>query len=94
MATIERKKSHTLGKEKARAFAEELANKLKERFELDWAWSGDTLKFEAKSGVAKGVKGFVAVLDTLITVEVDLPLMLRPLKGTVEGKIDERLASV
>ena len=94
MAAIEITKPHTLGKDKARTVAEEIAGKMKERFELDWAWAGDSLNFEAKQGVAKGVKGTVAVTDTNISVTVDLPFMLRPLKGTIEGKINERLSTV
>jgi putative polyhydroxyalkanoate system protein len=94
MATIEMEKRHTIGKEEARKKAEELADRMKEKIGIEWAWSGDTIKFEAKSGAAKGAKGNVAVTDTNIRVEVDLPFMLRPLKGMVEGKIKEKLDTI
>ncbi len=91
MATIEMEKAHGIGKDGARAKAEELADKMKEKLGIEWAWSGDSIRFEAKGGAAKGAKGTVQVSDSKIRVEVDLPLMLRPLKGMVEGKIKEKL---
>jgi putative polyhydroxyalkanoate system protein len=91
MATIEMEKKHALGKDEARKKAEELADKMKEKLGITWAWSGDRINFEAKSGAAKGSKGFVNVSDSAIRVEVDLPFMLRPLKGMVESKIKEKL---
>lgn len=94
MATIEMEKRHTLSKDEARKKAEDLADKMKEKIGIEWAWSGDTIKFEAKSGAAKGAKGKVDVTDSLIRIEVDLPFMLRPLKGMVESKIKEKLDAI
>lgn len=91
MATIEMEKPHNIGKDGARQKAEELADRMKEKLGIEWAWAGDAIRFEAKGGAAKGAKGKVEVSDTKIRVEVDLPLMLRPLKGMVEGKIKEKL---
>jgi putative polyhydroxyalkanoate system protein len=91
MATIEMERRHTLGKEAARTKAEELADRMKEKIGIEWAWVGDSIKFESKSGAAKGAKGKVDVTDTSIRVEVDLPFMLRPLKGMVESRIREKL---
>ena len=94
MATIEMEKKHNLGKDEAKKKAEELADKMKEKLGITWEWSGDRINFEAKSGAAKGSKGHVAVTDSAIRVEVDLPFMLRPLKGMVEGKIKEKLDTI
>ena len=94
MATIEMERKHALSKEDARKKAEELADKMKEKLGIEWAWVGDSIKFEAKSGAAKGSKGKVDVTDSLIRVEVDLPFMLRPLKGMVESKIKEKLDQI
>jgi len=91
MATIEMEKPHSIGKDGARKKAEELADRMKEKIGIEWAWAGDSIKFEAKSGAAKGAKGRVDVTDSKIRVEVDLPLMLRPLKGMVESRIKEKL---
>jgi putative polyhydroxyalkanoate system protein len=94
MATIEMERRHSLGKEAARKKAEELADKMKEKLGIEWSWVGDNIRFEARSGAAKGAKGIVAVSDVVIRVEVDLPFMLRPLKGMVESKIKEKLDAI
>jgi putative polyhydroxyalkanoate system protein len=94
MATIELSKNHSLGKDAARKKAEELADKMKEKLGIEWAWAGDAIQFHAPSGAAKGAKGKVDVTDSAIRVEVDLPFMLRPLKGMVESKIKEKLDSL
>ncbi|GAC1543748.1 MAG: polyhydroxyalkanoic acid system family protein [Polyangiales bacterium] len=94
MATIEQRKSHNLGKEAARKKAEELADQLKTKLSIEWAWRGDTIEFEAKSGAAKGTKGTVDVTDTEIVVKIDLPFMLRPLKGMVESRVKEKLDAI
>jgi len=94
MATIEMKKVHTVGKEEARKKAEELADKMREKIGIEWKWNGDSITFEAKGGAAKGAKGHVDVTDREIAVYVDLPFLLRPLKGMVEGKIREKLDTI
>lgn len=91
MATIEQRKSHSFPKEEARKKAEGLANELKAKLELDWAWRGDTIDFEGKSGKAKGVKGTVDVSDEEILVKIDLPLLLRAFKGMIESRVKEKL---
>ena len=94
MATIEMSKGHALGKDEAKKKAEELADKMKEKLGIQWAWAGDSIKFDAPAGVAKGAKGKVDVTDSQIRIEVDLPLMLRPMKGMVESKIKEKLDAI
>jgi len=94
MATIEMTKNHTLGNDGARAKAEELAKSLQAKLDLEWSWAGDAINFKSKGGAAKGTTGRVKVSASSISVEVDLPLMLRPLKGMVEGKIKEKLDAI
>ena len=91
MATIEISRSHKLSKEDARKKAEELAKSMETKLGLSWRWSGDTIRFEAPSGAAKGTKGNVHVTDDSVKVSVDLPFMLRVMKGTIENKIHEKL---
>jgi len=93
MATIEIVKPHSLDRAAARTKAEEFANRLKDKLSLEWEWSGDKVLFEAKGGMAKGAKGSIVLEDGRVTVNVDLPLMLRPMKGMVESKIREKLDS-
>jgi len=91
MSTIDISKSHTLSKDDARKKAEELARSMEAKIGIEWKWEGDAISFNAPSGVAKGAKGHVEVTDKVVRVTVDLPLMLRVMKGTIESKINEKL---
>ena len=91
MSTIDISRNHTLSKEDARTKAEELARSMEQKIGIEWKWDGDSIEFHASSGVAKGTKGHVEVTDKVVRVTVDLPLMLRVMKGTIEGKIHEKL---
>ncbi len=94
MATIDVRRNHTLSKEEARKRAEALAASMQTRFDLDWRWDGDRIVFEAPRGAAKGTKGSVEVSDREVRVQIDLPLLLRVMKGTVESKVQEKLGQV
>jgi putative polyhydroxyalkanoate system protein len=91
MATIDVRRAHTLSKEEARKRAEDFARNMQQRFELDWRWEGDRIVFEAPRGAAKGTRGSVDVGDKDVRVQIDLPFLLRMLKGTVESKVHEKL---
>lgn len=91
MATIDIKRNHTLGIETAKKTAENLADGMKEKLGIVWRWSGNDIKFDAPSGMAKGASGVVSVTESTIRVEIDLPFLLRPMKGTVEDKVNEKL---
>ncbi len=91
MSTIDIKRAHTLAKDEAKKRAEELAKTLESRFNLEWRWEGDAIRFDAPSGAAKGTKGEVSVGDSEVRVQIDLPFLLRMLKGTVEQKVQEKL---
>lgn len=91
MSTIDVRRGHTLPKEEARKRAEQLASSMQQRFELDWKWDGDRIVFDAPRGAAKGTKGTVDVGEKEVRVQIDLPFLLRMLKGTVETKVNEKL---
>ena len=91
MSTIDVKRSHSLPKEEARKRAEDLARTMAEKFNLDWKWQGDSILFDAPRGAAKGTKGEVSVTDKEVRVQIDLPFLLRVMKGTVESKVNEKL---
>jgi putative polyhydroxyalkanoate system protein len=91
MATIDIRRSHTLEKDEAKKRAEELARSMEQKLGIRWHWEGDRIRFDAPSGTAKGATGAVSVDLTQVRVEVDLPFLLRAFKGTVEGKIVEKL---
>ncbi|MBV9947711.1 MAG: polyhydroxyalkanoic acid system family protein [Myxococcales bacterium] len=94
MATIDVRRSHTLPKEEAKKRAEDLARSMQQRLDLEWRWEGDRILFEAPRGAAKGTKGTVDVDDKEVRVLIDLPLLLRVMKGTVESKVQEKLGQV
>ena len=91
MSTIDVRRGHALAKEEARKRAEQLATSMQQKFELDWRWEGDRILFDAPRGAAKGTKGSVEVGDKEVRVQIDLPFLLRMLKGTVETKVNEKL---
>jgi putative polyhydroxyalkanoate system protein len=94
MATIDVSRSHSLPKEEAKKRAESLAQSMQQKLDLDWRWDGDRILFDASRGPAKGTKGTVDVGDTAVRVQIDLPLLLRMMKGTVESKVSEKLAQL
>ena len=91
MATIDIKRSHTLGLDTAKQRAEKLADGMKDKLGIVWRWDGNVIRFDAPSGMAKGANGTVTVDPGFIRVEIDLPFMLRAVKGTVESKVNEKL---
>jgi putative polyhydroxyalkanoate system protein len=94
MATIDVSRSHKLSKDEAKKRAESLADSMKQKLDLDWRWDGDRILFDASRGPAKGTKGSVDVGDTEVRVQIDLPFLLRVMKGTVESKVSEKLAQL
>jgi putative polyhydroxyalkanoate system protein len=91
MATIDIRRAHTLDPEEAKRRAEQLAKGMQEKLGIRWRWEGNQIKFDAPSGAAKGATGQVSVDASNVRVEVDLPFLLRAVKGMVEGKINEKL---
>jgi putative polyhydroxyalkanoate system protein len=91
MATIDVRRNHALSKDEAKRRAEDLAKSMQQKLDLEWRWEGDRIVFEAPRGAAKGTKGTVDVSDQDVRVQIDLPLMMRMLKGTVESRVSEKL---
>ncbi len=86
MATIDIRRSHSLGKDRAREAAEGIAKRLEHKLAVKYRWEGDDLRFERT-----GAKGRIHVSDDAVRVEVDLGMMLRPMKGKVEQKVHQYL---
>lgn len=84
MAQIELKKSHALGAEKARGQIELLAQRLAERLGGSWRWQGERAVCEAR-----GAKACVAYDAETISIEVDLPFVMRPMRKVLEAKIED-----
>ncbi|MBN2992926.1 polyhydroxyalkanoic acid system family protein [Pseudomonas cedrina subsp. fulgida] len=86
MARITVERAHNLGKEAARAKAEQLASKLQERYGLESSWSGDTLNLRRS-----GVKGSVLVADDSLRIDVELGLLMSAMSGTIKAEIEKAL---
>jgi putative polyhydroxyalkanoate system protein len=91
MATIDVRRNHALSKDEAKRRAEDLAKTMQQKLDLEWRWEGDRIVFEAPRGAAKGTKGTVDVSDQDVRVQIDLPFLMRVMKGTVESKVSEKL---
>ncbi len=91
MATIDMRRTHTMTIPDAKLRAESLARSMEIKLGMRWKWEGDTIRFDAPSGSAKGVRGEVGVSANEVRVQIDLPLLLRALKGTIEGKVKTKL---
>ncbi|MBC7988908.1 MAG: polyhydroxyalkanoic acid system family protein [Luteimonas sp.] len=91
MPGIDIRHSHSLPAAKARKAIEEVAEKLAERFGVDYEWDGDTLNF-ARSGV----DGKIALEPKQLHVTAQLGFLLSALKGPIENEIrrvlDERFS--
>jgi len=96
MATIDIRRSHTLDKDEAKRRAEALAKGMEDKLGIRWHWEGDRIRFDVPAGAAKGASGTVTVSEDPkdVRVEVDLPFLLRPAKGTVESKISQKLDEI
>ena len=94
MSTIDISRSHKLPLDTAKQKAEELARSMETKLGMKWSWAGDKIHFEAPSGAAKGTKGDVHVSGDAVRVTVDLPFMLKMMKGTIESKIHEKLDQI
>jgi putative polyhydroxyalkanoate system protein len=91
MATIDIRRPHTLGKDVARQKAESLAKGMETKLGIRWRWEGDKITFDAPSGAAKGATGSVGVTERDVSVAIDLPFLLRAVKGTIENRVNEEL---
>jgi putative polyhydroxyalkanoate system protein len=91
VATIDIRRPHAVGKDVAKQKAEELAKGLEAKLGIRWSWAGDAIKFDVPSGAAKGASGTVNVDASTVHVQIDLPFLLRAIKGTVESKVNKKL---
>jgi putative polyhydroxyalkanoate system protein len=91
MATIDIRRNHGIGMEEAKKKSESFAKSMEDKLGIRWRWEGDRIKFDAPGGMAKGATGTVTVDGSSVRVEIDLPFLLRAMKGTVEGKVTQKL---
>jgi putative polyhydroxyalkanoate system protein len=85
MAAIDITRNHTLGKAAVKEKVNQVIERIKGETGLQGAWNGDVFK------ITKPADGSFTITDTTVHVVVDLPFMLRPLKGKVEERINNEL---
>ena len=82
MAGIDIRHNHSMPRAKARKAVEEVAAKLAERFEMDYAWDGDTLNFNRS-----GVDGHIKLGPQQLHVTATLGFLLSMMKDPIEAEI-------
>ncbi|WP_101924819.1 MULTISPECIES: polyhydroxyalkanoic acid system family protein [Luteimonas] len=82
MAGIDITHPHALPKAQARTAVEAVAQKLSERFDMQYDWAGDTLNFKRS-----GVDGKIALLPDSLHVTAKLGFLLAAMKGPIEAEI-------
>ncbi len=91
MPGIDIRHKHSMPLPKARKAVEDVAKKLAQRFDVEYAWDGDTLNFNRS-----GVDGRIALEREQLHVTAQLGFLLSALKGPIEAEIrrvlDERFS--
>ncbi len=73
-----------MGKDAALTAALRVAERMQEKAQVQFRVMGDVIEFERS-----GAKGKIAVSDQTVTVEATLGLLLKPMRGFIEQKIDD-----
>jgi len=89
MSVIDIHRSHSLDKEHAREAAEALARDLSKKFDLNYQWDGDVLRFSRS-----GVKGRLAIERSDLHMHLELGFLLRLFKSRIEQEINAQLDDI
>ena len=87
MADIDIRHNHSLPRARARQAVEEVAAKLAERFDIEYAWDGDTLNF-----MRSGVDGKIKLGPQQLHVTAALGFLLSMMKDPIEAEIKRVLS--
>jgi putative polyhydroxyalkanoate system protein len=82
MSHIDIRHAHSLPLPKARKAVQEVADKLAERFGMDYEWEENTLSF-----MRSGVDGKITLQSRELRVSARLGFLLSALKGPIEAEI-------
>jgi putative polyhydroxyalkanoate system protein len=86
MADIELTRSHSKGLDGGRAAVERVAQQLETDLQVDYAWDGDTLRFDGA-----GADGAIDVAADTVRVAINLSAFLQPLQGRIEEEAAQYL---
>ena len=87
MSRIDIRHAHAMPVKQARKAVQEVAEKLSERFGMDYDWDGDVLNFNRS-----GVDGHIALEPNQLHVTAKLGFLLAALKGPIEQEIKRVLS--
>lgn len=85
MPDINLVRSYSLPLAVAKARVQKTADELAEEHHLKSEWEGDTLHFDRP-----GLHGAIEVTDSELRLEVNLSLLLKPLRGRLEKRIMDK----
>jgi putative polyhydroxyalkanoate system protein len=92
MATLSIIKNHHLSHDAAKAAAEKVAQDLRARFDVTYAWEGDRIRFERP-----GITGALVVTKDQVRLDAQLGFLLSALKSSIEREVhkefDKRFGS-
>lgn len=77
-------RSHSLGKVKAHEVALKIAERMKNKAQVNYRVQGDVITMERS-----GVHGTLRIGESDVEVNIELGLMMRPMKGLIETKLGE-----
>ncbi len=89
MNNIQIKRQHNLGREQARERVDEIAETLRNELMAECTWKDDSLCFERI-----GATGTIDVSNDHVELNIQLEMLLIPLKGTIENAILKRIDEV
>lgn len=87
MADIDIRHPHSLPMPRAREAIEQAAQRLSEKFGIDYAWNGDTVDFRRT-----GLDGRIELVPDELRVTAKLGFLLSAMKGPIETEIRRVLA--
>lgn len=86
MATISVERNHGLAQQEALERAKKLVADFAGRLKADVTWNGNDATFKGT-----GFKGGAKVTDDRVAIDVDLGMLLRPMKSKIESRLKEEL---
>ena len=87
MPSLDIRRPHRLSAAEAHAVIDQVAARMREKFQVQTQWQNDTtLSFERP-----GINGKIAIGANEIHVSVQLGMLLSPLKGMIEQEIRRKL---
>ena len=87
MPSIDIRRPHRLSATDAHAVIDQVATRMREKFQVQTQWQNDTtLSFERA-----GISGKIAITPDEIHVSAQLGMLFSPLKGMIEQEIRRKL---